>query len=180
MKYWCYYTDVVRYLEKLEALHAPKTKAPAYLIWQDDGGPSMIVGPGVEWYRGDGPPPNIDAITISLITRAATVRERSVRTPSSRKKPHEISSERSACVRPNRKKTRGCSTELSARTPPNRKKPHEISAERSFTETRPSRKKPAGFTPSSHSSKPHPTEPLKTKPPLPPEASKATRAKPPG
>ena len=55
MKYWCYYTDVVRYLEKLEALHAPKTKAPAYLIWQDDGGPSMIVGPGVEWYRGDGP-----------------------------------------------------------------------------------------------------------------------------
>ncbi len=63
MKYWCYYTDVVRYLERLEALCAPKTKAPAYLVWQDDDGPSMIAGPGIEWHRGDGPPPDIDAIT---------------------------------------------------------------------------------------------------------------------
>ena len=64
MKYWCYYTDVVRYLERLEALCAPKTKAPAYLIWQDDDGPSMIAGPGIEWHRGDGPPPDIDAINL--------------------------------------------------------------------------------------------------------------------
>ena len=65
MKYWCYYTDVVRYLERIEAGQSQKTAAPAYLIWQDDDGPSMIVGPGVEWYRGNGPPPDIDAITIS-------------------------------------------------------------------------------------------------------------------
>ena len=65
MKYWCYYTDVVRYLERIEAGQSQKTAAPAYLIWQDDDGPSMIIGPGVEWYRGNGPPPDIDAITVS-------------------------------------------------------------------------------------------------------------------
>ncbi len=32
MKYWCYYTDVVRYLERLEKLCARKTKAAAYLV----------------------------------------------------------------------------------------------------------------------------------------------------
>ena len=65
MKYWCYYTDVVRYLERIEAGQFQKTAAPAYLVWQDDDGPSMIVGPGVEWHRGDGPPPDIDAINVS-------------------------------------------------------------------------------------------------------------------
>ena len=130
MKYWCYYTDVVRYLEKLEALYAPKTKAPAYLVWQDDDGPSMIVGPGVEWYRGDGPPPHLDAITVSLINRAvnrtldgaATVRERSARTPLNPKKTRKISVERSCTeTRPNRKKTSGVSTEQSrVEAPPNR------------------------------------------------------------
>ena len=65
MKYWCYYTDVVRYLERLEAGQSQKREAHAYLVWQDGDGPSMIIGPGVEWYRGDGPPPDIDAITVS-------------------------------------------------------------------------------------------------------------------
>ncbi len=65
MKYWCYYTDVVRYLERVEAGQSQKREGPAYLVWQDDDGPSMIIGPGVEWYRGDGPPPDIDAITVS-------------------------------------------------------------------------------------------------------------------
>ena len=126
MKYWCYYTDVVRYLEKLEALYAPKTKAPAYLIWQDDGGPSMIVGPGVEWYRGDGPPPHIDAITVSLINRAVnravTARERSACVRPNRKKPHEISAEQSCTeTRPKSKKTSGVSTEQSrVEAPPSR------------------------------------------------------------
>ena len=66
MKYWCYYTGVVRYLERIEALHSrKKAEAPAYLVWQDDDGPSMIAGPGIEWHRGDGPPPDIDAITVN-------------------------------------------------------------------------------------------------------------------
>ena len=40
MKYWCYYTDVVRYLERIEALYSPKkAEAPAYLVWQDDEQP---------------------------------------------------------------------------------------------------------------------------------------------
>ena len=77
MKYWCYYTDVVRYLERVEKLCARKTKAPAYLVWQDDDGPSMIIGPGVEWYRGDGPPPGIDAIDLRIVLPR--------RTPPSRK-----------------------------------------------------------------------------------------------
>ena len=32
MKYWCYYANVVRYLEKVEALLAPITRGPAYLV----------------------------------------------------------------------------------------------------------------------------------------------------
>ena len=156
MKYWCYYTDVVRYLEKLEALCAPKTQAPAYLIWQDDGGPSMIVGPGVEWYRGDGPPPHIDAITLSLINRAVN------RAVTARECPWACGPIGAATVRkrlllptdpplsasgpPRKMKTRGFSTERSARTSPNRKKPHEISAEQSCTETRPKSKKTSGVS----------------------------------
>ena len=66
MKYWCYYTDVVRYLERIEAGQSQKREGPAYLVWQDGDGPSMIIGPGVEWYRGDGPPPDIDAITLRV------------------------------------------------------------------------------------------------------------------
>ena len=64
MKYWCYYTDVVRYLERLEASQSLKTAAPAYLVWHDDDGPSMIAGPGIDWHRGEGPPPDIDAINL--------------------------------------------------------------------------------------------------------------------
>ncbi len=57
MKYGRYYKDVVRRLERIEARRSHKAGAPAYLIWQDEDGPSMIVGPGIEWHRGDGPPP---------------------------------------------------------------------------------------------------------------------------
>ena len=40
MKYWCYYANVVRYLEKVEALFVPKIRGPAYLVWTDDDGPT--------------------------------------------------------------------------------------------------------------------------------------------
>ena len=66
MKYWCYYANVVRYLEKVEALFVPKTRGPAYLVWTDDDGPHMIAGPGIEWYRGDGPMPDLDALEIPV------------------------------------------------------------------------------------------------------------------
>ncbi len=68
MKYWTYYTDVVRYLERIEAGQSQKREGPAYLVWQDGDGPSMIIGPGVEWYRGDGPPPDFDAPVPSAAT----------------------------------------------------------------------------------------------------------------
>ena len=80
MKYWCYYTDVVRYLERIEAGQSQKREGPAYLVWQDGDGPSMIIGPGVEWYRGDGPPPDIDAISLRVGRPPATLR----RTPPNR------------------------------------------------------------------------------------------------
>ena len=80
MKYWCYYTDVVRYLERIEARQSQKTEGPAYLIWQDDVGPSMIAGPGIEWHRGEGPPPDIDAVSLRVGRPPVTPR----RTPPNR------------------------------------------------------------------------------------------------
>ena len=85
MKYWCYYTDVVRYLERLEALYSQKkAEGPAYLVWQDDDGPSMIAGPGIEWHRGDGPPPDIDAINVRIGRPSAPRRRPSNRAASAR------------------------------------------------------------------------------------------------
>ena len=72
MKYWCYYANVVRYLEKVEALFVPKTRGPAYLVWTDDDGPHMIAGPGIHWYRGDGPMPDLDALEIPVSITAPT------------------------------------------------------------------------------------------------------------
>ena len=90
MKYWCYYANVVRYLEKVEALFAPKTRGPAYLVWTDDDGPHMIAGPGIHWYRGDGPMPDLDSLEIPVSIRApiraATAREGSAHTRSTPKK----------------------------------------------------------------------------------------------
>ena len=70
MKYWCYYANVVRYLEKVEALLAPITRGPAYLVWTDDDGPHMIAGPGIHWYRGDGPMPDLDSLEIPVSINA--------------------------------------------------------------------------------------------------------------
>ena len=83
MKYWCYYANVVRYLEKVEALLAPKTRGPAYLVWTDDDGPHMIAGPGIHWYRGDGPMPDLDALEIPASIRAARVSKRLPANPQS-------------------------------------------------------------------------------------------------
>ena len=90
MKYWCYYANVVRYLEKVEALFVPKTRGPAYLVWTDDDGPHMIAGPGIHWYRGDGPMPDLDSLEIPVSIRAPirapTAREGSAHTRSTPKK----------------------------------------------------------------------------------------------
>ena len=89
MKYWCYYANVVRYLEKVEALLVPKTRGPAYLVWTDDDGPHMIAGPGIHWYRGDGPMPDLDSLEIPVSIRApngANAREGSACAQSTPKK----------------------------------------------------------------------------------------------
>ena len=102
MKHWCYYTNVVRCLERVEQLCAPKTQAPAYLVWQDDDGSWMIADPDVNWFRGDGPQPDLDVINISVknkampspaVNRAVTAGKRSASARPNRETPHKISSE---------------------------------------------------------------------------------------
>ena len=63
MKHWCYYANVVRYLEKLEANAVKKKKRGAYLVWRDDEGPHMIAGPDIYWHRGAGPMPDLADLT---------------------------------------------------------------------------------------------------------------------
>ena len=61
MKHWCYYSRVVAYLEKVEALFPDETRKGAYLLWRDeDGSPLMIAGPGVDWFKGRGPMPDLN------------------------------------------------------------------------------------------------------------------------
>ena len=110
MKYWTYYTDVVRYLERIEAGQSQKAEAPAYLVWQDGDGPSMIIGPGVEWYRGDGPPPDIDAITV----RVGRLPARPRRTPPGRNKKRRATACRPRSTRP----ATQCWQSKTWRTPP--------------------------------------------------------------
>ena len=79
MKHWCFYANVVRYLEKLEAnAAAQKKNRGALLVWRDDDGPHMIAGPGIYWHRGAGPMPNINGLKASIgPTGAARVSKRS-------------------------------------------------------------------------------------------------------
>ena len=65
MKHWCFYANVVRYLDKLEANAAKKKPGGAYLVWSDDEGPHMIAGPDIDWHRGAGPMPDIEGLNIS-------------------------------------------------------------------------------------------------------------------
>ena len=86
MKHWCFYANVVRYLEKLEANAAAKKKnGGAILVWRDDDGPHMIAGPGIYWHRGAGPMPNIKGLNATAApstppTGAARVSKRSTAT----------------------------------------------------------------------------------------------------
>ena len=67
MKHWCYYSRVVAYLEKMEALFPDKTHKGAYLLWRDDdGNPLMIAGPGVDWFQGRGPMPDLNNLGSAL------------------------------------------------------------------------------------------------------------------
>ena len=78
MKHWCYYANVVRYLEKLEANAVKKKKRGAYLVWRDDEGPHMIAGPDIYWHRGAGPMPDLAGLNISIRpASAASVSKRS-------------------------------------------------------------------------------------------------------
>ncbi len=71
MKHWCYYANVVRYLEKLEANAVKKKKRGAYLVWRDDEGPHMIAGPDIYWHRDAGPMPDLAGLNISIRSASA-------------------------------------------------------------------------------------------------------------
>ena len=71
MKHWCYYANVVRYLEKLEANAVKKKPRGAYLVWRDDEGPHMIAGPDIYWHRGAGPMPDLEGLNISIRSASA-------------------------------------------------------------------------------------------------------------
>ena len=75
MKHWCFYTRVVTYLEKVEALFPDKTHKGAYLLWRDDdGNPLMIAGPGVDWFQGRGPMPDLNNLGRAVGPPAANPR----------------------------------------------------------------------------------------------------------
>ena len=78
MKHWCYYANVVRYLEKLEANAVKKKKRGADLVWTDDEGPHMIAGPDIYWHRGAGPMPDLQGLdNLTRPPAAASVSKRS-------------------------------------------------------------------------------------------------------
>jgi len=74
MRHWCFYTRVVSYLERLEAGQVQNTPTGAYLVWRDDDGPWMVAGPDIDWFRGDGPLPDIEGL---ILSGAARVHKRS-------------------------------------------------------------------------------------------------------
>ena len=72
MKHWCFYTRVVTYLEKVEALFPDKKRKDAYLLWRDDdGNPLMIAGPGVDWFQGCSPMPDLNNLGQAVASLAA-------------------------------------------------------------------------------------------------------------
>ena len=66
MKHWCHFSRVVSYLERVEAGVPDNTPKGRYLVWTDEDGPHMIAGPGIEWYRGDGPMPDLDSLELPV------------------------------------------------------------------------------------------------------------------
>ena len=71
MKHWCFYTRVVSYLDRLEAGEPQKTPTGAYLVWRDEDGPWMVAGPDIDWFRGDGPLPDIEGLVLSGAARVS-------------------------------------------------------------------------------------------------------------
>ena len=72
MKHWCHFSRVVSYLERVEAGVPDNTPKGRYLVWTDEDGPHMIAGPGIHWYRGDGPMPDLDSLELPVRARNAS------------------------------------------------------------------------------------------------------------
>ena len=83
MKHWCYYARVVSCLERIEARQAKNTPTGAYLVWRDeDGSPWMVAGPDIDWFRGDGPVPDIVGLRPSVKDRSMPKTESRTQQPS--------------------------------------------------------------------------------------------------
>ena len=55
-----YYRDLRRRLERMEAFFFPKPKVVVYLdVVDENDEPYMIIGPDIDWTRGDDDPPGI-------------------------------------------------------------------------------------------------------------------------
>jgi len=102
MKHWCFYANVVRNLERLEAGAAQKKPGGAYLVWSDDEGPHMIAGPDIDWHRGAGPMPDLEGLNISA-RPPVRARNASDGSASERRASDGRASDTSASARPNRK-----------------------------------------------------------------------------
>ncbi len=95
----------------------PAAKYPnrAYLVWRDDDGPWMVAGPDIDWFRGDGPPPDIEGLIVSRAVRvrkrlppnALSTRAKLNRAPNAR--------EGSATIQPNKNKVSETSAKRSCR-----------------------------------------------------------------
>ena len=64
-----YYPKIVSFLERLEARQVQNTPTGAYLVWRDDDGPWMVAGPDIDWFRGDGPLPDLEGLTMSVTNK---------------------------------------------------------------------------------------------------------------
>ena len=85
MKHWCYYARVVSYLERIEARQATNTPTGAYRVWRDeDGSPWMVAGPDIDWFRGDGPVPDIVGLRPSVKDRSMPKTESRTQQPRAR------------------------------------------------------------------------------------------------
>jgi len=69
MRHGSYYPKIVSFLERLEAAQAQNTPTGAYLVWRDEDGPWMVAGPDIDWFRGDGPLPDLPGLTMSLTNK---------------------------------------------------------------------------------------------------------------
>ena len=98
MKHWCFYTRVVAYLEKVEALFPDKTHKGAYLLWRDDdGNPLMIAGPGVDWFRGRGPMPDLNNLGQAVASPVRAQNASDGSTPANKRKCEHHQPKQQSC-----------------------------------------------------------------------------------